>query len=379
VTTLRVGFNAYLLATANLRGWSRYTVNLVAALATQGVRPVLYSLSPVHPVHLAWLPAGSFETRIGPPMRYIVWENHYLPRQLHTDKIDVFHCPMNYGLPWTTPCPRVLTLHDAIDEIYYRPMMSLWQRWRPGSVRAWLGHWAARRRAHHVITVSEHAKADIVRHLRVPRSRISVIYEAADHRFHRAVSRESVAAVRAKWGLSRPYFLYIGGWEQRKNVPFLVRGFAASGLDEADLVLAGGKDLERAQVTTLVKELGCADRVKLLRFVPDSDLPALYESALAFVYPSEYEGFGLQLVEAMAVGCPVLASRATSLPEILGLGGETFALSDPAELAALSRRVATDPAFRSGLAIRARERSSAFSWDRAAMETIAVYEQVMRR
>jgi glycosyltransferase involved in cell wall biosynthesis len=119
--------------------------------------------------------------------------------------------------------------------------------------------------------------------------------------------------------------------------------------------------------------------VKLLGFVPDEALPALYAGALAFAYPSEYEGFGLQLVEAMAVGCPVLAARATSLPEILGAGGETFALGDPAELAALLRRVAADAGFRAGLAARGRARSSAFSWDRAARETAQVYAQVMRR
>ncbi len=207
--------------------------------------------------------------------------------------------------------------------------------------------------------------------------RISVVYEAADPVFHHPVSSEAITELRAKRGLNQPYFLYLGGWEQRKNVPFLVRGFAAAAILGVELVLAGGKDLERAELLKLAGELGCAERVKFLGFIPDAELPALYAGALAFVYPSEYEGFGLQLVEAMAVGCPVLAARVTCLPEILGSGGETFALGDPGELAGLLRRVATDESFRTELANRGRIRSAEFSWDRAATETAAVYRQVL--
>ncbi len=116
----------------------------------------------------------------------------------------------------------------------------------------------------------------------------------------------------------------------------------------------------------------------MLGFVPDAELPALYAGALAFIYPSEYEGFGLQLVEAMTLNCPVLAARATCLPEILGGAGETFALDTTGELAGLIRRIATEPAFRAELAARGAARSARFSWDRAATETAAVYDALVR-
>jgi glycosyltransferase involved in cell wall biosynthesis len=377
VTPLRVGFNAYLLSSPALRGWTRYTVNLLAALPAHGVRPVLYSTAPVHPDLLARLPPGSYDLRPAPPMRYLLWENRWVPRQLRADGIDVFHCPMNYGMPFTTPCPRVLTLHDAIDQVYYLRRAGLRGWGSLSALRVRLVNRVARWRADRIITVSEHAKGDIVRHLKVPAAKVTVVHEAADPLFTADVPAERVAAVRQSHGLERPFFLYVGGWEGRKNVPFLLRGFAAAGLSDADLVLGGGKAEEREALTRLAQSLGVADRVKTLGFVPEAELPALYAAALAFVYPSEYEGFGLQVCEAMAVGCPVLVARATSLPEIAGDGGETFALGDPTELAGLIRRVATDSFYRGQLAERARRRSAAFSWDRAAGETAAVYRSLV--
>ena len=377
VTLLRVGFNAYLLSAPSLRGWTRYTVNLLAALPAHGVRPILYSMAPIHPDHLARLPLDSFEVRIAPPMRYLAFENRWIPRQLRIDSVEVFHCPMNYGLPWSTPCPRVLTLHDAIDQIYYGRRARWQDRWRPSALRTRLVNWSARRRANRIITVSEHAKADIVGYLGVPAARVSVVYEAADPEFHFPLSPNAIQAARDKWKLNRPYFFYLGGWEGRKNVPFLVRAFAAARLADVELVLAGGKEDQRGTLTALATELGCADRLRLLGFVPDPELPALYAGALAFVYPSEYEGFGLQVCEAMAVGCPVLVSRATSLPEIASRGGETFALDTAGELTTLLQRVATDVDYRTELAFRAKVRSVDFSWDKAAAETAAIYRLAM--
>ena len=112
--------------------------------------------------------------------------------------------------------------------------------------------------------------------------------------------------------------------------------------------------------------------------VADEELPALYAGALCFVYPSLYEGFGLQLCEAMAVGCPCLASRATSLPEVLGDGGGLFDPNSTADLAGLLRRVASDPAFRADLSRRGRCRSGDFSWTRTAEQTVEVYRALTR-
>src|SRR5207247_7623975 len=125
-------------------------------------------------------------------------------------------------------------------------------------------------------------------------------------------------------------------------MPLLIQGFAAAKLDHVDLVIGSSDDGGQDVVRRLAAEAGVHDAVRLVGEVDDADLPTLYAEAVAFVYPSRYEGFGLQLCEAMAAGCPVLAARATSLPEVLGSGGELFDLDDPAALARLLTAVACD-------------------------------------
>jgi glycosyltransferase involved in cell wall biosynthesis len=310
-------------------------------------------------------------------MRYPVWEQYWLPRQCSRDRVDLLHCPWNFGLPWSCPCPRVLTLHDAIDTVYAAPRQSSLAALRPAAWRSRLHHWVARTRADHVITVSEHAKGDLVRHLRLPPDRVTVIPEAADPRFHEPIPAEARAHVRRRHGLAQPYVFYVGGWERRKNVPFLVRAFAAAGLAGVQLVLAGGDPERQADLRQLGTELGVADRLRLLGWVEDPDLPALYAEALAFVYPSEYEGFGLQLCEAMAVGCPVLAADATSLPEVLGDGGVTFPVSDPSRLARELRRLAADPGWRNELVRRGLARSRDYDWKQTAARTTELYRSLL--
>jgi glycosyltransferase involved in cell wall biosynthesis len=375
---MRIGVNARLLREPTLRGWNRYTVNLLAELPALGVESILYSDQPIHPDHLRRLPEGSYRVEVSPPMRYLAWEQRWLPRRCRIDKVELLHSPFNFGLPWSSHCPRILTLHDAIDSVYYVARASWKTVLTPAHLKSRLQLWYARTRAHRVITVSEHAKGDLVKHLGVPIDRVSVTHEAADPRFHRPVTEDERRRVRQTHKLERPYFFYVGGWEGRKNIPFLVRAMARARLGAVDLVLAGGSPSDRAALTQLAESLGMGPQLRLLNWVEDNDLPALYAEAIAFVYPSEYEGFGLQLCEAMAVGCPTIAARATCLPEVLGRGGETFELGATDELVQLLQRLHGDEEFRSELRHRALARSGEFSWRKTAEETVAVYELATR-
>lgn len=375
--SMRIGINARLLRDPTMRGWNRYTVNLVAELSPRGVELFLYSDQPLHAAHLARFAPDSYRVVQAPPMRYMVWEQVWLPRQCARDRIHVLHSPYNYSLPWSSSCPRVLTLHDAIDSVYYRPQTRWTDNLSPRSLKWRLHNWAATARANRIITVSNHAKRDLVEALGIPAAKIAVIYEASEPRFSRSVADDTLQRVRRKYQLPSRYVFYVGGWERRKNIPFLMRAFAAANLDGVSLVLGGGTDRQRADLTQLAIELRIADRTTMLGWIDDEDLPAIYSGALCFAYPSEYEGFGLQLCEAMATGCPTFAAHATSLPEVLGDGGETFALDSPNTLAELLRRVSTDGNFRKDLSDRARARSPEFSWAETARQTLSVYESLL--
>lgn len=358
--TLRVGFNGRLLSSETVRGWNRYLVSLLAELPALGVDLFLYSHLPLHENHLRHLPLGAYTVRVSKPMTYLAWQEYWLPRQCREDALDIFHSPFHYGLPLLARCACVLTLHDAIGLSPLAPLLS---------PRAWAYHAMARARADHIVTVSEYSRADIMRQYGIPASRITVTYAAAARAFHELPAELGYRS-NAKFDLQQPYVLYYGGWEERKNVPFLVRAFAAARAPGLQLVLAGGNAVERAALGSLIDCERITDRVRLFGLVDDDDLPALCAGALCFAYPSRREGFGLQVCEALAVGCPVLVARASSLPEVLGEGGATFSLDDPGELTQLLERMASDASWRATLVHKARERSRAFSWRATAMKTV---------
>ena len=343
---MRVGFNARLLHDPALRGWNRYASNLLAALAGPGVELVLYADRPIHEDHLARLPAGSYRVAVAPAMRHVAWEQGWLPRRCAADRVDLLHSPFHFGLPWSSPCPRVLTLHDAIGPAEAGAPPASWRRrLRPGELAVRASCWIARTRAERIITVSEHARADLIGRLGVPAGKIAVTPEAADPRFHAPVAAAGRRRVRRRHGLDGPYVFYVGGWEPQEPA---VPGAGLRRRRPARRAPGPGRGPRpgAGRAGALAAGLGLAGRVLLLGWVEDAELPALYAEALGFVYPSRHEGFGLQLCEAMAVGCPTLAARASALPEVLGDGGETFALDDPAELVAALCRLAADPAHR---------------------------------
>jgi glycosyltransferase involved in cell wall biosynthesis len=376
---LRVAFNARLLWDRTLRGWNRYTVNLLAELSQTDLELFLYSDRPLHRDHLARLRPGSFQVVQSNAMRYLRWEQSWLPRQCALDSIDILHTPINFGVPWRCPCPRVMTLHDAIDSVHYRSPLRWWQRFAPRDLQSRLYHRMAASNADRIITVSNHAKNDLVSELGLDSDKIAVIYEAADARFGVEIDSAIANQVATKYQIEGRYVFYVGGWEARKNLPFLLRAFAEAELHGVSLVLAGGKNEERDYLAELARALSIADRTKLIGWVDDDDLPALYANALCFVYPSEYEGFGLQLCEAMASWCPTLAARATSLPEVLGNGGELFSLDSVGELAHLLRKTAQDETYRSELVNKAKTRAKDFSWKTTAASTIAVYRSMLAK
>lgn len=234
-------------------------------------------------------------------------------------------------------------------------------------------------RAQAIIAVSEHTKRDLVAHLAIPEERIHVVYNAADSRYHPIDDRDGISRVTRKYGVpGLGYILYVGTLEPRKNLVRLVEAYAVTlescGDRTPPLVLAGGKGWLYEEIFHAVERLGLQQRVIFTGFVDDEDLPALFNGALLFAYPSLYEGFGMPALEAMACGVPVITSNASSLPEIVGQAG---ALVDPTDTPALTAALVDlldNPERRAALGAAGLDRAALFSWERAARETLAVYE-----
>lgn len=373
--SLHVGLNARTLSDPSRRGFNRYTASLAGALsALGGVRVSLLSDLPLHPTHLAGLRA---DVVVQAAPRHVWWEQHVLPGLIWELGLDVFHAPASIGLPWRKVCPYVLTLHDVIGHAApgLVPSASLAAR-----LHCRMRERIALGRADVVITDSQHSKRDIVRLMSVAPERITVIHAGADERFRVFDSPLAVSAVLHRYGLAGRYVLYVGGFDPRKNVAALIEAYARSrAAKEVDLVLVGQLTAEVAHLSRRARALGVDSRTRLAGYVPDDDLPALYNGAAVFVYPSVYEGFGLQLAEAMACGVPVVSSNRTSLPEVLDGAG---ILVDPEEMDAMADAIDA-VVFDDERAQAMRERGLAvvqgLSWARAARETVAVYGRVTGR
>jgi glycosyltransferase involved in cell wall biosynthesis len=283
--------------------------------------------------------------------------------------VDLFHGVTGFELPRAPGGRLVTTVHDLIP--FRFPRLVPWRhRW---AVRVLLS--GALRRAARVIAVSEATRADLLARYRLPPDRVVVVPEAASPRFA-AVSAAEVARVRARHGLEGPYVLFVGLLEPKKNVAGLLEAVARLRRDgtwgPTRLVVAGAVGWGVAALPEHAGRLGLDGVVRWLGAVDEADLPGLYGGAVCFAFPSLWEGFGLPALEAMAAGTPVVASRRGALPEITA-DAALLVEPDAASVADGLGRMLADAGLRQRLRDRGLARARAFSWERTARETLAVY------
>jgi glycosyltransferase involved in cell wall biosynthesis len=296
-----------------------------------------------------------------------------LPALLRISPFDLFH-GTNYCVPVFAPCPTVVTIHDL--SLYAQAHTHEAKNVQRGKRRIPV----MARRADMIIAPSEATKREIIQHLKIHPERIRVVYEAAREKMKPLLPKDC-AGVLHKHGIEPPYLLYTGTIEPRKNLRTLLRAYHELlhvTEHRPTLVLCGGRGWMEEEVFDLIAELKLQRMVKCTGYVDDADLPALYSACEVFVYPSLYEGFGLPPLEAMACGAPVVTSNTSSLPEVVGEAGVLVNPHEMRELAAAIINLLNDATQRENLGRAGCERAKQFSWERAAHETQAVYDQVFQ-
>jgi glycosyltransferase involved in cell wall biosynthesis len=302
------------------------------------------------------------------PVPRIFWEQTALAWHSARGTLDVLHCPLNV-IPMAAACPTVLTIHDLTFLRYPRLFPRLKQQYL-----RFFTHFSAHR-ADAVITDSASTRLDVVKMLGVGEDRVHVVYPAADEDFYPRTLADSKAFC-AERGLPSQYVLYVGTLEPRKNVDVLIRAFGKAVRQNElphHLVLVGGKGWMTQRIQEAIVQAGIGDRLIMPGYVPREELPLWYSSADLLVYPSSYEGFGYPALEAMASGTPVVASNASSLPEVVGDAGLLVPPRKEDKLAAAIESVLTDQALADALSVQGLEQASRFSWSDSVNTCLELY------
>lgn len=309
----------------------------------------------------------------------VVWEQLTGPALARKAGVDLYHVPY-FAPPLIARIPTVVTIADAIQ-------LRLPDYQHGAKKKLYLRLIAkAACQATIIITLSRHAKHEIVDALKIPPDRVRVIYQAAAEDLVPITDPATVLEACSRYSLGQRYFLYVGGLDVRKNVLQVVRAFAAlyhqSGDPHLQLFIAGDPDRQKGPLypdpRPVAAQLGISDRV-IYRFLREEDKSAIYSGATLFLFPSLYEGFGLPPLEAMSCGTPVICSNCTSLPEVVGDAAISLDPDNTQDWVTAMRHVLSDEALRTDLRARGLRQAAQFTWNKTASETLAVYEEVLAR
>ena len=300
---------------------------------------------------------------LSPRLLTMLWQRLRLPlpAEALVGSLDLLHAP-DFVLP-PTRARTLVTVHDLTFLV------------RPECAEAGLRRYLSRavpralRRADLVLVDSQATAADLARLLGVDGARVRLIYPGVDPRF-RPLPSAALEATRARFGLPASFILFVGTLEPRKNLPRLVRAFARIADPDLHLVIAGRRGWLYEEIFATVEQQALQNRVHVLDFVADAELPALYNLARAFVYPSLYEGFGLPVLEALACGAPVVTSGVSSLIEV---AGEAAVLVDPLDEAAIADGITRALSDAARLRAAGPAQARQFRWDTAAQRLLACY------
>lgn len=403
---MKIGVDASRANLAQRTGTEQYAYHLIQEwkkLTDPSDQFILYSKSPLtNGLETHW--PAHFQSRVLQWAPQFLWTQFRLSLEMLRSRPEVLFVPA-HTLPLFLPRKSVVTLHDVgferFDRLYMRehigtsgPVKKLLNA---GARLVTLGKYGASELDYHrwstnftikhatkIITVSEFSKREIVAcYPNIDPNRISVIYHGVDHaRFQPMPDGDERRQRLNRYGIHRPFLLFIGRLEEKKNISGLISIFGElkkAYHEPLDLVLVGKPGFRHEQMLKRIKELQLTDSVIQTGYVAEEDLVALRSAASAFVFPSYYEGFGMPILESMSCGTPVVSSNRASLPEVVGSAGLMADPDDHREFASQIHRLLTQPALRQDYVDKGLIWARRFSWSDAAARTLDVIRQCAKK
>lgn len=360
---LNIGIDARTIFTTERTGIANYTLQLINGLSKAGVQVTLFTNSLKHNP----LPADSQNIKIiyGKSQNRFLWEQIVLPVLLYSHPVDIYHATWNYGIPLTYIKKCVLTLHDVI------PLMNK-NKYFTNSIKDQLFFWLyktslllALRKARYVITDSQFSFNQITKCFPWSAPKLKVKYIGVDQKFQ---NQKSTGENK----LSRPYLLYFGGFEKRKNVEVLIQTFKKiqHKIPQFILIVVGKKNEYYVQ---FLKQYDCDPKVYFTDYITEQKLNEYLCNATLMIYPSESEGFGLPVLEAMTVGCPVITNKFSSIHEVAGDAVIYCLTSNEEELGETIIRSINDKNLLELCKLKGIKRARQFTWTQYIKDTLAIY------
>lgn len=375
---LRIGFDAK-RAYFNRSGLGNYSRNLINALSEHysDAEAEFFLFTPrtkggmtlEHSERLHVVSPQSLVHRMLPA----VWRSQWSVNDMIAHGLDVYH-GLSHELPWGihhTRIRTVLTVHDLI--FMRRP-----QDFNPIDVYIYTKKIKyACHVADAIVAISNQTRHDIEELLDVPAAHITLIPQGCNPIFQHLLTSEQLEAVRRKWNLPTHYLLNVGTIEQRKNLIAILQAMYEYGIDLPLVVIGQRTAYCEKIIAPYIASHRMESRVRIINALPDTDLPAVYQMAAAFVYPSLYEGFGIPVIEALSSGIPVITSAGTCLEETGGAACLYVHPTDITELAEAMKHILTDSTLRADLADKAKVHLARFAQSAIAEEYMNLYQSLV--
>jgi len=300
--------------------------------------------------------------------RELIWQQKSLPKMALKDKVNLIHYPNHY-CTLNSKLPTIVTFHD----IYILRNPQAFTKWHSKFANFLFPKVV--KRANHIIAISEFTKNELVQYLDVPEEKITVIYNGVDYKFKTIHDEDLLNQIKNKYKIKNPFLLYVGAIEPRKNINLMINSFCQiRSKMNIDLVVVSFGGWNNKELLNMINESPGKDYIRLLGYLPEEELPVIYNLALGLIYLSSYEGFGLPMVEAMASGCPVIASSNTVAEEIVGKAGALINPNNEEEIVESVTRLLNE-SYRHEIIEQGLNRAKNFSWEKCAKETLTIYQK----